>query len=94
MMMLAVISLMVPGGYHTLVTEETLNYERYLNIGVAIVLLVSYALSLLFMIKTHPDFFVGDQSHKKEEEQKWSIGKAVGLLVAASVLAAWGTTVG
>jgi Ca2+:H+ antiporter len=90
MMMLAVISLMVPGGYHTLVTEETLHYERYLNIGVAIVLLVSYALSLLFMIRTHPDFFVGDQSHKEEEEeQKWSIGKAVGLLVAASVLAAW-----
>jgi Ca2+:H+ antiporter len=89
MMMLAVISLMVPGGYHTLVTEETLHYERYLNIGVAIVLLVGYALSLLFMIKTHPDFFVGDQSHKEEEEHKWSIGKAVGLLVAASVLAAW-----
>ncbi|HSA77639.1 MAG TPA: calcium/proton exchanger, partial [Nitrospirota bacterium] len=89
MMMLAVISLMVPGGYHTFVTEETLHYERYLNIGVAIVLLVSYALSLLFMIKTHPDFFVGDQSHKEEEEHKWSIGKAVGLLVAASVLAAW-----
>ena len=90
MMMLAVISLMVPGGYHTFVTEETLHYERYLNIGVAIVLLVSYALSLLFMIKTHPDFFVSDQSHKEdEEEHKWSVGKAVGLLVAASVLAAW-----
>jgi Ca2+:H+ antiporter len=45
MMMLAVISMMVPGSYHVLVTEETLP-ERYLNIGVAIVLLVSYALSL------------------------------------------------
>jgi Ca2+:H+ antiporter len=89
MMILGVISMMVPGGYHTLVTEETLLYERYLNIGVAIVLLVSYALSLLFMIKTHPDFFAGDQSHKGEEEYKWGTGKAVGLLVAASVLAAW-----
>ena len=89
MMMLAVISMMVPGSYHTLVTEETLRYERYLNIGIAIVLLVSYALSLLFMIRTHPDFFAGDQSQKEEEEHKWSIGKAVGLLVAASGLAAW-----
>ena len=89
MMMLAVISMMVPGGYHVLVTEETLLYERYLNLGISIVLLVSYALSLLFMIKTHPDFLAGDQSHKEEEEQKWSIGKAAGLLVAASVLAAW-----
>jgi Ca2+:H+ antiporter len=89
MMMLAVISMMVPGGYHTLVTEETLHYERYLNIGVAIVLLVSYALSLLFMIKTHPDFFVGEKGHTEEEEHRWSVGKAVGLLIAASLLAAW-----
>ncbi len=89
MMMLAVISMMVPGGYHTLVTEETLHYERYLNTGIAIVLLVSYCLSLLFMIKTHPDFFAGGESHEDEEEHRWSIGKAVGLLVAASVLAAW-----
>lgn len=89
MMMLAVISMMVPGGYHTLVTEETLHYERYLNIGVAIVLLVSYGLSLLFIIKTHPDFLSGDQNHTEEEEGRWSIGKAVGLLVGASLLAAW-----
>jgi len=89
MMMLAVISLMVPGGYHILVTEETLLSERYLNIGIAIVLLVSYALSLLFMIKTHPDFVSGEKGHTEEEEHKWSIGKAVGLLVGASVLAAW-----
>ncbi|MGE5895025.1 MAG: calcium/proton exchanger [bacterium] len=89
MMVLAVISMMVPGGYHTLVTEETLLHERSLNIGIAIVLLVSYGLSLLFMIKTHPDFFAGDQSHAEEEGRRWSIGKAIGLLVAASLLAAW-----
>lgn len=89
MMMLAVISMMVPGGYHTLVTEETIRYEQYLNTGIAIVLLASYALSLLFMIKTHPDFFTSDQSHAEGEEHRWSIGKAVGLLLGASVLAAW-----
>jgi Ca2+:H+ antiporter len=89
MMMLAVISMLVPGSYHILVTEETLHYERYLNIGIAIVLLVSYALSLLFMIKTHPDFFVGEKGHAEEEEHRWKIGTAVGLLVASSVLAAW-----
>jgi Ca2+:H+ antiporter len=89
MMMLAVISMMVPGGFHTLVTEETLRYERYLNTGIAIVLLVSYALSLLFMIKTHPDFFAGEKSHAEEGEPRLGIGTAVGLLVAASGLAAW-----
>ncbi len=89
MMMLAVISMMVPGSYHTLVTEETPIPEYYLNIGIAIALLLSYALSLLFMIKTHPDFIAGDQSHTEKEEHPWSVGKAAGLLVAASVMAAW-----
>ncbi|HWR88736.1 MAG TPA: calcium/proton exchanger [Dissulfurispiraceae bacterium] len=89
MMMIAVISMMVPGSYHILVTEETLLYERYLNIGIAVVLLVSYALSLLFMIKTHPDFFAGEKGHTEEEEHRWGIGTAVGLLVVSSVLAAW-----
>jgi len=89
MMMLAVISMLVPGGFHTLVTEETLRYEQYLNVGIAIILLVSYGLSLLFMIKTHPDFFAGEKSHGEEEEARWGVGTAVGLLVTASVLAAW-----
>ena len=88
MMMIAVISMLVPGGYHALVTEETLRYEQYLNVGIAIVLLVSYALSLFFMIKTHPDIFASEQHHESEEHQ-WGIGKAVALLVGSSVLAAW-----
>jgi Ca2+:H+ antiporter len=89
MMMLAVISMLVPGGFHTLVTEETLRYEQYLNIGVAIILLLSYGLSLLFMIKTHPDFFATEKGDAEEESARWGVGTAVGLLVVASVLAAW-----
>jgi Ca2+:H+ antiporter len=89
MMMIAVISMLVPGSYHTLVTEETIRYERYLNVGIAVVLLVSYALSLFFMIRTHPDIFASEQHEDSEKEHQWGIGKAVALLVVASVLAAW-----
>jgi Ca2+:H+ antiporter len=89
MMMIAVISMLVPGSYHILVTEETLRYERYLNVGIAVILLVSYALSLFFMIKTHPDIFASEQHDDSGEEHRWGIGKAVALLVFSSVLAAW-----
>jgi Ca2+:H+ antiporter len=89
MMMIAVISMLVPGSYHTLVTNETIRYEHYLNVGIAVVLLVSYALSLFFMIRTHPDIFVSEQHGDSGEEHQWGIGKAVALLVVASVLAAW-----
>ncbi len=89
LMFMAVISLMVPGGFHTLITPETINLERYLNVGVAIVLLISYALSLVFMLKTHPEVFAGEPHHTPESENPWGIGKSTGLLVVASVGAAW-----
>jgi len=89
LMIMAVISLMVPGTFHNIVSAETLHLERYLNAGVAAVLLVSYALYLVFMLKTHPEVFASEQLHSEEEEAHWPVGKAVGLLVAASVGAAW-----
>lgn len=88
LMFMAVISLMVPGGFHVLVSEETLHLERYLNVGIAVVLLTSYVLSLVFMIRTHPEVFASEKRHDEDEEQIWPISKAVGLLVAASVGAA------
>lgn len=89
LMFMAVISMMVPGGFHVLVSEETLHLERYLNVGVAMVLLLSYVLSLLFMIRTHPEVFASEKHHSEEAEHIWPVGKAVGLLVVASLGAAW-----
>ena len=89
LMIMAVISLMVPGTFHNMVSAETLQLERYLNTGVAVVLLVSYALYLVFMLKTHPEVFASEQLHSEEKEAHWPVGKAVGLLVVASVGAAW-----
>jgi Ca2+:H+ antiporter len=89
LMIMAVISLMVPGSFHNIVTVETLHLERYLNTAVAVVLLISYALYLVFMLKTHPEVFASEQLHAEEEGARWPVGKAVGLLVAASVGAAW-----
>jgi Ca2+:H+ antiporter len=89
MMMIAVISMLVPGSYHIMITEETIRYEQHLNIGIAVVLLVSYALSLFFMIRTHPDIFASEQHDDSGEEHRWGTGKAVALLVVSSVLAAW-----
>lgn len=89
LMFMAVISLMVPGAFHSLVSVETAYLERYLNIGVAVVLLISYALSLVFMLKTHPEVFASEKHASEEAVNIWPVGKAVGLLVAASVGAAW-----
>jgi Ca2+:H+ antiporter len=55
-------------------------------------LLAAYALYLVFLLKTHPDFFQSVGGAKEEhghEDTQWSLGKTIGSLVAASVLAAW-----
>ena len=91
MMMIAVISLMVPSLYHNfLASEDTRQTENTLNIILAIILLAGYLLYLVFMLKTHPDFFKSQPGHAEEEhENRWSLKRALITLVVASVLAAF-----
>jgi Ca2+:H+ antiporter len=54
-------------------------------------LLIAYALYILFSLKTHTSLFASvdsDHGHGHHEEQ-WSIARAVVTLLAASVFAAW-----
>jgi Ca2+:H+ antiporter len=90
MMMIAVISLTIPSGFHIFTAEKpAIENENLLNLYLAIVLLVGYALYLLFMIKTHPDFFRSEgKGHAEAHEDRWSIPRALITLVVASVLAA------
>src|SRR5215472_8016683 len=84
MMLIAVVSLAVPSTFSRFFsTEATMRDEQLLNIGVAIVLLIGYGLYLLFMLKTHIDFFAatgGTEEHHENREQ-WSIPTAVGSLL-------------
>jgi Ca2+:H+ antiporter len=92
MMLIAVISLLVPSAFsRILAPESTIRQEQLLNTGIAVVLLLAYGLYLVFSLKTHPGAFAsvdsGDKAH--HEGKQWSTARAVGSLIAASVLAAW-----
>ncbi len=92
MMLIAVISLLVPSAFsRILAPESTIRQEQLLNIGIAVVLLLAYGLYLIFSLKTHSGAFAsvdsGDEAH--HEGKQWSTARAVGSLIAASVLAAW-----
>ena len=93
MMFIAVISMVVPSSFHRLFGGADVMREEYLlNIGVAAVLLVTYILYLVFMIRTHPDFFQSKVSGHHEPEEghvPWPKGRAILLLVVASLGAAW-----
>lgn len=91
MMLLAVISLMVPSAFNRFfAAQETVRAETLLNVGLAVVLLAAYVLYLVFMLKTHPDEFTGEPGgNELHEGPRWSLGRAIGGLIVASLLAAW-----
>jgi Ca2+:H+ antiporter len=93
MMMISVFSLAVPSAFNRFFSPEaSIRQEQLLNVGLAIVLLLAYGLYLLFMLKTHPDFFASSSGgeHGSDHEMKtWGLPRAIGSLVGASVLAAW-----
>jgi Ca2+:H+ antiporter len=91
MMMIAVLSLTVPSAFHRLFgSEGPTPHENTLNIILSLMLLLAYALYLVFMLKTHPDFFRSEGAVDHEHEgERWSMPKAIISLVIASVLAAF-----
>lgn len=91
MMLIAVISLTIPSGFHLLTVErQAVESENLLNLCLAVVLLTGYVLYLFFMIKTHADFFKSEGGkHEEEHEGRWSVVRALTTLVIASVLAAF-----
>jgi Ca2+:H+ antiporter len=92
MMLLAVISLAAPSAVARLASanQSAMVNQQSLNFLIAVLLLGAYALYLLFALRTHPALFASS-GHGEEDphEERWSVGRAVGSLVAASVLAAW-----
>jgi Ca2+:H+ antiporter len=90
MMMLAVMSLLVPSVFERF-SGSVISTQNVgtLNIAISILLLCAYILYLIFMIRTHPDFFrsskAGSEAHGEEH---WSKSRALISLIIASVLAA------
>jgi Ca2+:H+ antiporter len=92
MMLIAVISMVVPSAFSRLFSEgAVIEQEHSLNLGIAIILLITYLLYLFFMIRTHPDLFKSKESETdgEKEEKHWSMSRAIISLIAASVLAAF-----
>jgi Ca2+:H+ antiporter len=91
MMFIAVVSLTLPSMYErTFAVSGPIVEQQYANVGLAALLLVLYALYLVFMIGTHPEAFasVGKGGGEEEHGPRWSLARCTGSLVAASVLAA------
>ena len=85
MLFLATVALLVPSAI-TRADAAGVEFTNKLSVGLAVLLIITYALELLFSLKTHRDLFVS-VSHGGGEEP-WPMSVALGTLVGVTVLVA------
>ena len=93
MMFLAVISMAIPSAFHRFFgAAEGFAHAGVLDTSVAIVLLATYALYLVYQLRTHKESFAQAESAPAAETERgahWSLPRAAGTLLGASIAAAW-----
>ena len=88
---LAAIALVAPAAFHHLAGSGRASLEQGLSLEISLVLIVTYALSLLFSLHTHKGLFSGGPATEQAEETRdaWSVKKSVLILALATVVIAW-----
>jgi Ca2+:H+ antiporter len=90
LLLLSAIALVIPAIFHLIVGDAAGMGERKLSLEIAVVLLITYVLSLVFTLKTHRHLYGGaaehgDAAHGAEGSSR---RKSVGVLVGATALVA------
>jgi Ca2+:H+ antiporter len=90
LLVLAVIGLLIPAGFEATSPGLTPATLKSFSVLVAVLLILVYVASLIFALKTHTDLYAGGEGqHEEDEQPTMSMGKAVGLLLGATLLVAW-----
>jgi Ca2+:H+ antiporter len=87
LLVLSAVGLLVPASFHAIVGESARTAEHNLSLEIALVLMVTYALSLVFTLKTHRHLYVGDVRIEDDEPgdvHPGPIWKPIVLLLAAT----------
>ena len=87
LLFLATIALLIPSAMAGADRAPGVAFTRTLSLGLAVVLIAGYALSMLFSLKTHPELFAGAE-HGGEDEAPWPMGLALPTLAGVTVLVA------
>ncbi|MBK9707990.1 MAG: calcium/proton exchanger [Acidobacteria bacterium] len=95
LLVLSAVALLMPAVFHQLVKNNP-QAEKDLSLEIAIVLIITYVLSLIFTLKTHTHLYSGAAEGETEEKAKesaigthsWSRAKSLTVLLTATVLVA------
>ena len=91
MMALAAIAILVPSVFAAIGSGEMASRSVRFSVVVSVVLLVVYALSLLFLLRTHADLFRGEEPAVEGEHHgmPWPLSLTVGVMAAVTPLIGW-----
>lgn len=88
MLLLAAISLIIPAIFHRVAGETAPLSEQRMSLFIAVVLLVTYLLSLVFTLKTHSHLYTGPAEPRNsgaDHGTVWSVARSVWVLLASAV---------
>ncbi len=78
MMFLAVVAMAIPDLFHVTRGDAAARRAHLtMSVGISVVLLVVYALSLVFSLRTHAHLYAAEDEGAEEELPHWSPRKAI-----------------
>ena len=94
MLVLASLTMGIPAAFHRFMGEDLAGIGQSVDLVTATVLLATYVCYLLFMLRTHPDFFeaaAGDEQHHGHRSSLpraslWLVGASVGAAFMSEIL--------
>jgi Ca2+:H+ antiporter len=94
MLMLGAIALILPAAFHYLAGAAGQPFEQDLSLEIAIVLMVTYGVSLIFTLHTHKQLFMGKTADTEAVDEHhgsgpWSTRRSLITLGIATALVAW-----
>jgi len=87
LLFLATVALLIPSAVSQ-ADAAGAAFTQKLSVGLSVLLIIAYALSMLFSLKTHPDVFVSAESADAGHAPSWSMGLALATLAGVTVLVA------
>jgi len=93
LLVVAVVGLVIPAVFLATHSDPTHALTRKVSVGIAGLLILGYALSLVYSMGTHRSVFSEGAEVAREEHASdhgpWSVGKALGVLLGSAALVGW-----
>jgi len=87
LLFLATVALLIPSAVSKADAASSAMFTRSLSLGLAVLLIITYGLSMLFSLKTHRELFASAEAGE-EGETPWPIALALATLAVITVMVA------